>query len=58
VSTTPVCAVCEAAAAGRTCTLCGQAVCGTHFETGRGCCVDCLDGATGVGDLGAGDTPR
>ncbi|ESS05366.1 MAG: hypothetical protein A07HB70_02409 [uncultured archaeon A07HB70] len=57
MSTTTVCAVCEAAAAGRTCTLCGSGVCGAHFDTGHGCCVDCLEGLTGAGDVGPGDAP-
>ena len=58
VSTATLCAVCETAAAGRTCALCGRAVCDAHFESDHGCCADCLDGPTGAGDLGSGDVPR
>lgn len=58
VSIHTTCAVCEAAVADRTCSYCGQTVCEAHFDAERGRCTDCLDGATGVGDLGPGDLPR
>jgi hypothetical protein len=52
VSTTTVCAVCEAALADRTCPLCGRTVCDDHFEAGRGACTACLGGADDVGPGG------
>jgi hypothetical protein len=57
MSTATVCGVCEAALADRTCPNCGTAVCDDDFDAGHGCCVTCLRGATGVGDLGPGDLP-
>jgi hypothetical protein len=41
MSVTGLCQVCEGAEADHQCPRCGALVCGTHYEDGKGVCVDC-----------------
>ena len=50
MSTTGLCAICDAPDADRVCDRCGQLVCDDHFDDAVGYCVECAS------ELGRGRT--
>ena len=44
MSVTGLCQICEAAPARHTCSLCGRAVCATHWDAETGVCTECATG--------------